>query len=146
MIGLMPKVTLVLAGLCALINLWLFARVGQVRRSEKVSVGDGGNDRVTRRMRAHANFAENAPLVLILVLAIELSVGPSAWLWAAAALFVLARVGHAPGMDGWPLGRSAGIGITLAVELALALWAVALPFTAGRVRDVPTVETTVQQG
>lgn len=146
MLVTMPKVTLVLAGLSALLNLWLSMRVGQVRRGEGVSVGDGGNERVIRRMRAHANFAENASLLLILVLAIELAVGPSPWLWGAAALFVLARVGHAFGMDGWGPGRAAGTGVTLLLQLALAIWAIALPFTAGRVGHVPTVETAVPQG
>ena len=141
MIVTMPKVTLVLAALSALLNLWLSMRVGQVRRADRVSIGDGGNERVIRRMRAHANFAENAPLVLILVLAIELSVGQSAWLWGAAALFVLARIGHGLGMDGWQPGRAAGIGITFALEFALAIWALALPFTADGVRNAPTVQT-----
>ena len=60
-------ITLVLAAGLALINIWLSFRVGAVRRAERDSVGDGGNDRVLRRMRAHANFAENAPLTVILV-------------------------------------------------------------------------------
>ncbi|WP_419808979.1 MAPEG family protein [Sphingomonas sp.] len=135
----LPEVTLVLAGLCALLNIWLGYRVGQVRRAAKVSVGDGGDERVIRRMRAHANFAENTPIVVLLVLALELSVGPSPWLWAAAALFVVARIGHALGMDGWSLGRSGGIGITFALQLALAVWAIALPLTvphAGQPQDV----------
>ena len=38
-------ITLVSAGAMALINVWLGYRVGQVRTSEKVSVGDGGNGR-----------------------------------------------------------------------------------------------------
>ena len=125
----LPEVTLVLSGLCALLNIWLSMRVGQVRGQEKVSVGDGGNERVVRRMRAHANFAENAPIVLLLVLAIELSVGASPWLWAAAALFVMARIGHGFGMDGWYPGRMGGTVTTMLVQLALAIWAIALPLT-----------------
>lgn len=146
MLAMIPKVTLVLAGLAALLNLWLGMRVGQVRRTERVSVGDGGNDRVIRRMRAHANFAENAPLLILLVLAIELTVGPSPWLWAATALFVLARVAHAFGMDGWGPGRMIGTALTMALQLALAVWAVALPFTAARVHDAPPVEAVAPQG
>lgn len=80
MVVMLPQVTLVLAGCLAILNLWLSFRVGKVRGSEKVSVGDGGNERVIRRMRAHANFAENGWIVLALVLAIELAVGSSLWL------------------------------------------------------------------
>ena len=143
---IMPQVTLVLAGACALINMWLSFRVGRVRGQEKVSVGDGGNERVIRRMRAHANFAENAPIVLLLVLAIELSIGPSLWLWIAAALFVAGRIAHGVGMDGWYPGRMGGTGVTLAVQLALAIWAIALPLNAGRADGGPGVEATVPRG
>lgn len=136
----LPTVSLVLVAALALTNLWLGMRVGQVRGSEKVSVGDGGNERVIRRMRAHANFAENAWLVLALVLLIELSVGTSVWLWAAAAAFVLARVAHGFGMDGWYPGRMGGTLVTMLLQLALAIWAVAIPLTHG----APKVETPIE--
>jgi hypothetical protein len=142
---IVPQITLVLAGSLALLNLWLSIRVGQVRRSEKVSIGDGGNDRVVRRMRAHANFGENGWVVLALVLAIELSVGSSVWLWAAAAVFVVARVLHGLGMDGWGAGRGLGTGGTMLVQLLLGLWAIAIPLTADRA-DGPAVESVTAQG
>lgn len=126
---MMPQITLVLAAACAVLNIWLAMRVGRVRGQEKVPIGDGGNDRVIRRMRAHANFAENAWMVVALVLVIELSVGASPWLWGAAALFVAGRVAHGIGMDGWYPGRSAGTVITFVLQLALAVWAVALPLS-----------------
>ena len=140
MLPMMPRVTLILAGCAALLHLWLATRVGQVRRSEGVSIGDGGNERVVRRMRAHANFTENAPLVLLLVLAIELGVGASPWLWAAAALFLVARVLHAIGMDGWSPGRTIGTTLTFGLEIALAAWAIAIPlvFHAPRLDTAPT--------
>ena len=140
-----PQIALVLAAACALLNIWLGFRVGKVRGQEKVSIGDGGNERVIRRMRAHANFAENAPLVVLLVLVIELAHGPSIWLWIAAALFMIGRIGHGIGMDGWYPGRSGGTGLTLVVQLALALWAIAIPLTAARAPGGAAVET-VRQG
>ena len=146
MLSMVPKVSLVLAGLCALLHLWLAVRVGQVRRAEKVFVGDGGNDRVIRRVRAHANFAENAWLVLALVLVIEISLGTSAWLWATAALFVIARIGHGLGMDGWRLGRGGGTGITFVLEIALGLWAIAIPLTFHAPSDGPATEALPAQG
>ena len=142
----MPTVSLLLAAALAILNIWLGFRVGQVRTAEKVSVGDGGNERVTRRMRAHANFAENAWVVLALVLAIELSLGTSAWLWGAAAAFLVARIAHALGMDGWLPGRMGGIIITFTLQLALALWAIAIPFAYRAPATTPAIEAPPAQG
>lgn len=141
-----PTISLTLAGALALVNIWLSMRVGRVRGQEKVSVGDGGNERVIRRMRAHANFHENAWLILALVLLIELSVGASIWLWIAGGLFVLARIGHGIGMDGWYPGRMGGTVTTMVVQLALAIWAIAIPLTARHTTALPTTDVTVPQG
>lgn len=146
MVVTIPVIALVLTAACALLNLWLSMRVGQVRGQEKVSIGDGGNERVIRRMRAHANFTENAWAVVALVLVIELSIGSSVWLWAAAGLFVLGRIGHGLGMDGWYPGRAGGTGITMGVQLALAVWALAIPLTAHRTGGTPTTDAAVPQG
>ena len=146
MIAMMPKAALVLAACLALVNGWLSMRVGRVRGQEKVSIGDGGNERVIRRMRAHANFTENAWIVLALVLVIELSVGTSIWLWIAAAAFVLARIAHGIGMDGWYPGRSGGTGVTLLLQLALALWALTIVATAHADKPGPATEVVTPTG
>ena len=127
----MLPVTLAAAAGCALLNLWLSFRIGQVRHAEKIDVGDGGNERLIRRMRAQANFVENAPFVLVLLLAIELVHGTDGWLWLAAGAFLLARVAHGLGMDGgrFGAGRTIGTGVTLAVLLALGMWAAWLAVT-----------------
>jgi len=124
-------ITLTMAAAAALINIWLFFRVSQVRTSEKISVGDGGNENVIRRMRAQANFIEYTPIILILIAAIEISGGASTWLWAIGALFMFGRIGHAIGMDGGSLGKGRMIGtiITLLTMLILAIWAIYLSYT-----------------
>lgn len=133
--------TLTAAGIAALINLWLAVRCGQVRTSEKVSIGDGGNDALIRRMRAHSNFAEFTPIVLILIGAIEFSVGTTMWLWAVMGVFMLGRVAHGLGMDGKGFtagGRSAGILITFLITLGLGIYALAIPHLSfNEVTDVP---------
>jgi len=43
----------------------LMLRVGTQRTDKKVSLGDGGDSLLLSRIRAHANFTENAPLALI---------------------------------------------------------------------------------
>lgn len=131
-------VALATTAACALINLWLAIRVGRVRQSEKISIGDGGNERLTARMRAQLNFAEYAPIVLILIALIELAVGTVAWLWVAAALFVIARILHPFGMDGWKPGRAIGIGLTFLILAGLALYAASIPYTGAS--ETETIE------
>lgn len=114
--------TLATAAACAFINIWLAVRVGQVRRAHQVSVGDGGNIAVIARMRAHANFVEYAPFVLILMALIELAKGPSLWGWGVGALFVAGRIAHGLGMDSWKPGRGIGVAITMIVLAALGLY------------------------
>tara|TARA_B100000678_G_scaffold290617_1_gene304012 strand:- start:1448 stop:1879 length:432 start_codon:yes stop_codon:yes gene_type:complete len=123
-------ISLITAAACALINLWLIFRIGQIRRAHAIYVGDGGNEALARRMRAQANFVENAPFVLILIALIEYAWGPGLWLWIAAGAFVLARIAHPLGMDGWMPGRMAGTLVTMLVLLGLAIAAIALPLVA----------------
>jgi uncharacterized membrane protein YecN with MAPEG domain len=92
-------ITLTLAGAAALLNIWLAARVSRMRAALKVSIGDGGVEPLVRRMRAHANYAENMPIVLILIGLIELAGGDARILWAAGIIFILARICHGFGMD-----------------------------------------------
>ncbi len=126
MAGLILPVTLSAAAACALINLWLAWRIGRIRRAERISIGDGGNERLTARMRAHLNFAEFAPIVLILLALTEAARGTSIALWAAAALFVVARIAHPIGMDGLIPARAFGIIATFGVTAGLAVYAIVI--------------------
>ena len=121
-------ITLTLAGAAALLNIWLAMRVARMRALHKVSVGDGGNDAVLRRMRAHANYGENMPIFLILMALIELAGGDARILWAAGILFVLARIAHGFGMDRASLGRFRAIGSLGSTILLLGLAGWALSF------------------
>lgn len=132
-------ITLVAAGGAGIINFWLAIRTGQIRQKAGVSIGDGGNDSLIRRMRAHANFVEYAPFILLLIALIEFSVGSTVWLWGVTAAFLIGRIGHALGMDGMPGGREVGTLLTFAILLGLSIYAAVLPFTNGAKPDVETV-------
>ena len=126
-------VTLVIAAACAVINIWLAVRLVRGRMSGKVMVGDGGDPALLAGMRAHANFVEYAPIVLILMALVELARGSQGMLWIVGAVFVLARIAHPLGM-----GRSApnalragGATATWVVTLVLAGWALAIAVDAG---------------
>lgn len=132
---LILPITLTAAAVAALINIWIAIRVGAVRRSAGVSIGDGGNESLTARMRAHANFAEYTPIVLILIGALEMVVGTNLWLWAIAAGYLLGRVLHPFGMDGMRGARAAGTMLSMLATLALAVWAIFVASTgAGTVQ------------
>lgn len=114
-------ISLTIAAGAALLNIWIAMRVGRVRGEAKVSIGDGGDERLIRRMRAHSNYVENTPFVLILLALVELGAGSSIWLWAVGALYLVARILHAIGMDGLGWARGAGITVTMLIQLGLAV-------------------------
>ena len=116
-------VTLAAAAAAALLNIWLSIRIGAVRRALSISVGDGGNESLQRRMRAQANFVENTPFVLVLIAALELASVGEGWLAYVAAAYFIGRVLHGFGMDGgnWSWGRMVGTLTTMLVLLGLAV-------------------------
>ena len=116
-------VTLAAAAAAAVLNVWLMLRIGSLRSALGVSIGDGGNDALQRRMRAHLNYVENTAFVLALVAAIELAGRGSWWLAYVAAAYFLGRVAHGFGMDGGSLkvGRMIGTLTTMLTQLGLAV-------------------------
>lgn len=129
-IALLP-ITLTSAGVGALINFWLAFRCGRVRAASGGGLGTDGNDLLLARSRAHANFAEYAPFVLILIGAIELAEGSSIWLAAASALFFIGRIAHPLGMENrLPQGRFIGTILALLALLVLGVYAISLPLRA----------------
>ncbi len=113
-------VTLATAAACALVNLWLAFRIVHLRETQQVLIGDGGDARLITRMRAQANLAEHAPIVLILLGLLELAVGTSPLLWGYGVIFILGRIAHGWGMEHWTAGRMIGALTTLLVTLGLA--------------------------
>ena len=125
-------ITLASAAAAAFINVWLSVRIGMIRTAKKISIGDGGDEDLIRRMRAQANFIENTPIFLILFGLIELSGKGGWWLPVVGAVFMLGRVAHAFGMDGtFKAGRAIG---TLSAYLAqIGLGVVAVLVATGRI-------------
>lgn len=132
-------ITLTLAAASALLNFWLATRCARLRVGEKVLHGDGGNPLLGKRIRAHANFTEYTPITLILFALVEMALGASIWLWVAALLLILGRVGHAFGMDKDKpnVGRAGGILLTWAVMLGMAVTALYAAYTGTRELPAP---------
>ena len=90
-------VTVCLTGIFALMLIALSLNVSLRRRDLKLALGDGGDKALLRRIRAHGNFAENAPFCILVVLALEAVLATSGIIWLIAAAFVIARILHALG-------------------------------------------------
>jgi uncharacterized membrane protein YecN with MAPEG domain len=132
MIPIVLPITLTIAGAAAILHVWLSLRVSSLRRPLKIGVGDGGNEVLLRRMRAHGNFSENTPVFLILLGLVELARGGNLWLWGAGIVFILARISHAFGMDrpGANIMRVAGIALSWVVLLGLGGYAIYIGYTS----------------
>jgi uncharacterized protein len=93
--GVMPHWTLLFAGLCALLQCVLTVLVIRRRAATGINLLDGGDAELTRRIRAHGNFSETAPMALLLILLLELRGVAPIWLIALGTCLLLGRVLHA---------------------------------------------------
>lgn len=118
-------VTLITAGLLALLLFFLSAYVVAGRVNFKVDNGDGGNPAMRQRIRAQANFVEYVPLALILLLLVEKeSIGPRWLAVVLGAVLVVGRLWHAQGIltkEGTSAGRFMGTNLTWLSILAGAV-------------------------
>lgn len=86
-------------GLNGLLLLALAYNVGSRRGAQnQLQPGDMGDARLTRAIRAHANFAEHAPAVLLLLLVMALLGFDRLWLHLFGGVFTIGRVVGAFGM------------------------------------------------
>ena len=121
------SITLFYAGLNGLIAIALALGVVRQRQRTRTLFGSGGNPDLERAIRAHGNFVEYVPLVLILMLLLELCHTPAWRLHAMGAALTLGRLLHGWGLSrssGWSFGRAAGIMLTWIVLVAASISAV----------------------
>lgn len=86
-------------GLNALLLLALSLNVGLRRGGQNaIEPGATGDGVLTRAIRAHGNFTENAPIVLLMLAALALANTAALPIHVLGAAFTLARVFHALGM------------------------------------------------
>ena len=99
----------------------LMFRVGQVRVGKNIMLGDGGDKLMLSRMRAHANFTENAPLALIGLIGLAMLSAHPIILHVFGAAFFIGRILHAMGMScAFKLGRLIGTLLTLLTHFGQA--------------------------
>jgi uncharacterized protein len=86
-------ITPLYAGILAILFFGLSVRVVAMRGTG-ISLGDGGNPAMLRRIRGHANFAEYTPFILLMMAFLELSHFPTHLLHGLGIALVAARVLH----------------------------------------------------
>ena len=120
-------------GLNLLILAWLTVKTGLIRRSEKVSIGDGGNQRLIRIMRGHANALEAVPPTLIAMLVIALTGAPALVIHVLGCLLTVGRFLHAlhfTAADAPAWQRGGGFLLSTLAFAGAALWALAVGIAA----------------
>ena len=120
----MPIVTAFYAALTALFGVFLAIRVIRLRQNKHISLGDGDDPEMSRRVRIFGNFAEYAALILVLLGLAELTGLSRIWLHVYGTAFVLGRVVHAFGLSRARTvnaGRTVGMVLTFATMIGLSI-------------------------
>ena len=123
-------VTLTYASIFALFAMVLSFRAGSHRGKTGISVlyGDPANMELAERVRAHQNFLEYVPLILIMFGALEAQGVSRTFLYVMGDLLIVARIAHAIGLKHDNMmhkGRLIGAGGTALITVITAgygLW------------------------
>lgn len=128
-------ITAFYASILAFIYLYISGLVIVHRRSNRIGVGDGGDEVLQRLVRVHGNFAEYVPLSLLLLAILEISTDIPWLIHLFGIALIAGRLLHAYGLRhsaGGSWQRVTGMMLTLlslfglaSANLALIYW---LPF------------------
>jgi uncharacterized membrane protein YecN with MAPEG domain len=117
-------ITAFYGGLLGITFMYLSILVIQGRRSGKISLGDGGDNHFLGVIRAHANFAEYVPLILVLMLVAEINLAHVAVLHGAGVALLIGRLVHAYGLkhhSGASWQRVSGMLLTFVALIGLSI-------------------------
>jgi uncharacterized protein len=127
----LPSITSAYLGMLALLYLVLGLQVSRLRRGHRVLFGDGDNIKLRSAIRAHANFVEYVPIIVLMVAMLEMSGMPALRVHLLMGALLVARLLHPLGMYVGPrtlrfqICRVGGIVLTLLVmagAASLLLW------------------------
>jgi uncharacterized protein len=112
------------ASLLGLLYIGLAVNIIRLRLSLRIGINSGGNKDLAKAIRIHGNFAEYAPIALILLACYELNGASAMMLHALGALLVVGRVSHVIGLTktiGASIQRQFGMLSTFLVIIVLAV-------------------------
>ena len=121
-------ITALYAGILTVFALYLSFRAGGFRGKTGISVlfGEPQNMELAERVRAHQNFLEYVPMLIILMGVIELNGGSATFLHVVGGLLIISRIAHAVGLKHDNMahpGRLVGAGGTALISLVTAIYA-----------------------
>jgi hypothetical protein len=127
----MLPVTAFVTAVCAI--MLLITAIDTVRQRMRIGAafGDKGDAKLISASRSHANLAEHAPIVILMLGVLELAHVSPLGLKAVAGLFLASRILHVIGLYAPvdtkpPLPRSLGVIGTWLTMLVLAGWCLLL--------------------
>ena len=91
-------ITLTTASILGLMFIWLSSRVISARVRSETLIGEGDDTDLLFLIRTQGNFTEYVPIFLIVLGLLESAGANATALMVIAAVFVVARVLHVPGM------------------------------------------------
>mgnify|MGYP001210038464 FL=1 len=91
-------ITALYAGILGIMYVILSVQVIKGRFHYRISLFDGNNDDMKKRIRAHANFAEYVPLALVLMICMELQRADDIYLHLLGITLCAGRFAHAIGI------------------------------------------------
>ncbi|MFQ3325157.1 MAG: putative membrane protein YecN with MAPEG domain [Pseudomonadales bacterium] len=117
------EITALFAAIFGVVHVLFTLRVGMYRVSNNISVGDGGDKELLKRIRGHGNFIETVPMALLLLLLNELNGLADTYLIILASTLLVARLLHysALALGGPQIFRPIGMIGTLLTILASSL-------------------------
>ena len=114
--------SVIYASILGFLIVWLSLNVIKVRRTYKISMGDGGNDKLKIAMVAHTNAIETIPIALLLLFVLEFNQANIFLVHSLGLAFVTGRFVHAKAIlsDNLKL-RILGMKITLYALICLGV-------------------------
>ncbi len=125
----MPTIALIFTALHIVLMLFLAYRVAAHRHAAKIGLGVGGDHKLERKVRAHANLVENVPMALLALALLELCGLTATWLYAFGSVLFIGRLLHAFGLSrksGYSPGRFLGTLLTWISLIAMAATGLAI--------------------
>ncbi len=125
-------VTAFVAAICALMLLITAIDTVRQRLRLKAAFGDAGDSKLISASRSHANLAEHAPIVILLLAMLEMAQANHMSLMVIGALFLVGRVAHIVGLYAKvepgkpPVPRQIGVIVTWLTLATLSGWTLLL--------------------